>query len=343
MAAWSWYGPTGVPASAPVTRAVPSAISPRSQRARSCSASGTRLPSGRVRAGRRASVSSMSASSPVTSPSPGSHACNCRVSRIASSVSSTRCSAGPELAVYPSLKIRYSTCSTAASREGSSCGGGTGTGRPLSRMRCFARLIRCAIVASGTRNALGDLAGGQPADRAQRQRDRRRLAECRMAAQQQQREGVVPVDRVPEAAAPAARAVRSRRCRAESARYSSIRRRAATVISQPSGLAGSPSTGHCRTAVSSASCTASSHVSKSPYRRIRAVSTRGASSRSVPSPGVPSPGAPPGVTSSARPGCGPAPGAPPRPRGRPPVPWRPTRPPRPGRPPRSDRSRPAAP
>jgi len=52
-----------------------------------------------VRAGRRASVSSINASRPATSPSSGSSVCSCRVSRIASPLSSTRCSDEPELAV----------------------------------------------------------------------------------------------------------------------------------------------------------------------------------------------------------------------------------------------------
>ena len=58
-----------------------------SHRVRSCSASGTSEPSQPVRAARRASVSSISASSPVTSPHDGRRPCSCRVSRIASSAS----------------------------------------------------------------------------------------------------------------------------------------------------------------------------------------------------------------------------------------------------------------
>ena len=58
-------------------------------------------------------------------------------------------------------------------------------------MLCFARLIRCAIVASGTRNALRDLGGRQAADRAQRQRDRRRRRQRGMAAHEEQDERVV--------------------------------------------------------------------------------------------------------------------------------------------------------
>ena len=61
-------------------------------------------------------------------------------------------------------------------------------------------------------------------------------------------------------------------------------RRAATWISQPRGLSGTPSSGHCMAAASSASWTASSAAEKSPKRRITAPRTCGASSRSRFSP-----------------------------------------------------------
>jgi hypothetical protein len=59
----------------------------------------------------------------------------------------------PELAVYPSLKIRYSTCSTAEIRSERSAGGGIRNAAPLALIRGLARLMRWPIVASGTRNA----------------------------------------------------------------------------------------------------------------------------------------------------------------------------------------------
>ena len=63
--------------------------------------------------------------------------------------------------------------------------------------------------------------------------------------------------------------VSSRRRRAASARSCSMRRRAATVVSQAAGLSGAspgdaPSRSHVRAAARSASCTASSQASKSP-------------------------------------------------------------------------------
>ena len=51
IAAWIWNGPTRAWVRVSVTRATPSVIRARFQRLRSCSASGTRPPSGRVRAG----------------------------------------------------------------------------------------------------------------------------------------------------------------------------------------------------------------------------------------------------------------------------------------------------
>jgi hypothetical protein len=106
IAACSWYGPGDPRPRAPVISVTPSAIRPASQRLRSCSAMGIGSPPGPARAGRRASVSSISASSPVTSPSSGSSRCAIRASRIASPDRSGRTSPDPEVAAYPSVKIR---------------------------------------------------------------------------------------------------------------------------------------------------------------------------------------------------------------------------------------------
>ncbi len=81
-------------------------MSALSHRLRSWSASGTRAPCGVVRAARLDSVSSMSASRPVTSGSSGMSPASTRPSLIASAHRSARVSRSPELAVYPSLKMR---------------------------------------------------------------------------------------------------------------------------------------------------------------------------------------------------------------------------------------------
>ena len=54
----------------------------------------------------------------------------------------------------------------------------------------------------------------------------------------------------------------SRRRRADSLRSMSVSRLVATVSSQPRGLSGVPDAGHCVAASSSASCTASSQLSR---------------------------------------------------------------------------------
>ena len=69
--------------------------------------------------------------------------------RIASAVRSARSKAGPELAVYPSLKRRESTCRTTPSRSVRSGSPGSSNRAPACLMRCLARLMRLAIVASG--------------------------------------------------------------------------------------------------------------------------------------------------------------------------------------------------
>ena len=85
--------------------ASPRRIAERSHRRRSWSSSRTGEPSGPVRAGKRAAVSSHSASRPCTSGSSGSSAASVRASRIASYARSGRSSRSPDVAVEPSVKI----------------------------------------------------------------------------------------------------------------------------------------------------------------------------------------------------------------------------------------------
>ncbi len=269
MAACTWYGPTGPRGSVTVMRATPSAIRSASQRERSCSSRGTRAPSGRVRAGRRASVSSMRASRPATSGSSGSSRRAWRVRRIASAVRSTRTSSSPEEAAYPSLNTRYRTWSTAATRASRSSGGGRAKVAPSAAIVALARLIRWPTVASGTRKALATSAVVRPPTT-------RRVSatcDCGDSAGWQHRNSRVsesscspgPSPAATRASGPAATASdSSRRRRALRLRSSSVSRRPATVTSQPRGLAGSPSRGHWVAAASRASCTASSQASNRP-------------------------------------------------------------------------------
>ena len=164
IAACSWNGPTGPVGSARSTSSTPSLILARSQRDRSCSARGTSAPSRPSRAARRASVSSMSANNPVTSPAAGSRSCSWRVSRIASSASDHVDKSGPRRAGV-----------ALGEHQVEHVGGGRDpvgqlvrrpeprTSPRPRRSRFFARLIRCAMVASGTRNARAICAVLKPA------------------------------------------------------------------------------------------------------------------------------------------------------------------------------------
>ena len=138
-------------------------------------------------------MSSMRASRPATSPSSGSIRCTILVSRIASSDSSVRCSSRPVLLAYPSLKIRYSTCSTVRSLAVCSSRVGIRNGTPEALMRCFALLMRWAIVASSTRNAFAISAVVSPPTA----RSVSAIAEAggqrRMAAHEQHDQRVVPI------------------------------------------------------------------------------------------------------------------------------------------------------
>jgi hypothetical protein len=135
---------------------------------------------------------------------------------------------------------------------------------PLALIRCLARLMRWATVASGTRNARAISAVVSPPTA----RRVRATWEGGVSDGWQHSSSRVRVSSTAGASsgsgAAIAAAVSSRRRRAVSLRHSSVRRREATVISQPVGLAGTPSAGHCVAAPSSASCTASSQVSKPP-------------------------------------------------------------------------------
>jgi hypothetical protein len=159
--------------------------------------------------------------------------------------------------------MRYSTCSTELNRVAHSSRAGNWNGTPELWMRCLARLIRCAIVDSGTRNADAISAVVRPPTA----RSVRAIAELGVSAGWQHRnsssrvsswsttDGGVPVSSSPVSS--------SRRRRASSLRQMLIRRRAATVTNHASGLSGTPFTGQSRAAASSASWTASSALSKS--------------------------------------------------------------------------------
>ena len=135
----------------------------------------------------------MSASSPISSGSSGSAATSSRASRIASAHSSVRTSRSPDVAVYPSLKIRYTTVHTSASRSASRSGGGTSKRIPASRILRFTRTSRCAIVACAMRNASAISSVVSPASVRSVSAMRASTRERRMTAREDQPEPVVDV------------------------------------------------------------------------------------------------------------------------------------------------------
>ncbi len=181
----------------------PRRIAERSHRRRSWSSSSTASPSGPVRAGNRAAVSSNRASRPYTSGSSGSNAASIRASRIASYARSGRSRRSPAVAVEPSVKITYSTLSTAAEPLAALLGR-----RQLERHSGRRdRLLRPGDPGLDRRHGYQerprDLLAGQAADRAQRQRHPGLGREHRMAGHEHQREDVVvdPV-RIPRQVGP---------------------------------------------------------------------------------------------------------------------------------------------
>ena len=133
----------------------PSAIAAASQSERSCSSSGTSSPSASVRAGRRASVSSISASRPPTSGSSGSARRAIRARRIASAgeLGAGQLGALARRVALVEDQVEDAAAPRAAAPPAPSARRQSGTAPARPRCVCLARLIRCAIVASGTRKA----------------------------------------------------------------------------------------------------------------------------------------------------------------------------------------------
>ena len=106
-------------------------------------------PLGETRASRRASVRSISASRPETSPSSGRRTRTSRASWIASVVRSWRTGSVPApVARYPPLNARYRTASTPETRTGTSCAVGSRYGMRASLIFVFARVIRLSPIVS---------------------------------------------------------------------------------------------------------------------------------------------------------------------------------------------------
>src|SRR4051794_6238481 len=147
----------------------------------------------------------------------------------------------------------------------------------------LARVMRCAIVVSGTRNAAAISATVSPPSS-------RRVSATRASGASAGWQQVKSSRRRSSSTAPvgscgvsswiirAAWCLASRCC---SRRIRSIARRTAVVVSQPPGLGGTPSTGQRSRAARSASPAASSATSRSPKRRVSEATTRPNSSRKI--------------------------------------------------------------
>ena len=133
---------------------MPSAMSARSQSARSCSASGISSPSASVRAGRRASISSISASRPVdlgvVGEQPPHHPA--QPDRLVRELGPVQ--RAPRAARVALVEDEVEDVEDAAPAGLCSSAAGSRNGTPDALIRCLAREMRCAIVASSTMNAL---------------------------------------------------------------------------------------------------------------------------------------------------------------------------------------------
>ena len=171
--------------------AMPSEMAFRSHRVRSCSASGISSPSGPVRAGRRASVSSISASSPATSPSSGQEVVNGpgEPNRLVREIAALQ--VGADAAGVALVEDQVEHVQDGAESFGPLPVGGHAE-RHAGRLDALlgpADPLRHGRL--GHQKRVGDLGRRQAADGPQRERDRRRTRERRMTAHEQQDERVV--------------------------------------------------------------------------------------------------------------------------------------------------------
>ncbi len=264
----------------------------RSHRPRSCSASRSSLPSGAVRVSRRASVSRISASSPATSPLPGSSRCSIRARSAARSTRSRRIRSEPVGAVCPVLKTRCTTSSTASTRCGNSASAGTRYGIRAALIFFLARVMRAAMVGSLTRKARATSAVDSPHSRRRvsatwASRDSAGWQQVKISRSRSS--GYTASWSVPACAATATSAGSSstlsstssgsRARKSTSRRITSMARRLATVVSHAPGRSGTPVRAHAVRACANASWTHSSATSRSRVMRAVAASTKPHSAR----------------------------------------------------------------
>ena len=175
-----------------------------------------------------------------------------RASLIASSSQLDAVNRGAAAARVAFAEIRYRTCRTASSRAARSPFSGCPNGTPDILIVCLARLIRCAIVASGTMNARAISPVVTRQSRATSVRspttvtatggsNRRTASACRRVLRP------LPLGRRHDAGVGRFLALGERlafsACRFRA--QSSVNRRDATVSSQARGFSGTPNFGHC--------------------------------------------------------------------------------------------------
>src|SRR6266567_8024226 len=181
------------------------------------------------------------------------------------------------------------TSSTEASRLASSPGAGMTNGTFFSARVRLARTMRCAIVGSGTRNALAISYVVRPPIR-------RRVSAARASADStgwqamkisRSRSSLMWSSILSTSGSPnvSARVSMSRLTSCNFCSYRtrrrtrSIARCFAVAISQAPGPSGTPWTGHCSSAITRASCASSSAAPTSPVMRARPAMRRGDSIR----------------------------------------------------------------
>src|SRR5437879_5680486 len=161
-----------------------------------------------------------------------------------------------------------------------------------ARILALARTIRCAMVDAGTRKARAISSVERPPS------VRRVRATCASVASAGWQH--VKISRsLSSGTGASSSSAKSSRCRAISSCFCArrARRRSRSIalwravpISQATGLSGMPAAGHCSSATSNASCSASSATSKSPSTRISVARIRPCSTRKISSMCMAAPG-----------------------------------------------------
>ena len=226
----------------------------------------------------------MSASRPATSASSGSKACALGSVEWPRYESSTRCRLRAAAARVSLVEDQVQHMQHGAEPLRSLLGVGNRNGTPEALMLCFARLIRCAIVASGTRNALAISAVVRPPTARSVSAIAEDVRQRWMAAHEEQNESSSSsVSPDASAGSTAGSSSPARRLAVAAGRFAAhvVRHAPRCNLDQPGArIFGNAVARPLHAAASIASCTASSVAAKSRNRRITTPSTCGASSRS---------------------------------------------------------------